>query len=363
MNLKRSPIIALIILGIVIVASGAVYLYLVNNSSVFKSTSGIISLKKILPSSSTATTPAKLVQSTLDGTQTTEDLASRHPLGVMIENHPDARPQSGLSSASIIYEAIAEGGITRFLAIFGPHDATKVGPIRSARTYYADWCNEYDCYYAHVGGSHEALYEKIPTDKIKDIDQFANGKYYHRESKANIATEHTVYSSTDTLYELVGTKKWSGPVREDYAIYSFVDDPTTRNTPTVTDIKIDFSSPQYLVEYKYDIASNSYLRSLAGAPHLDASNSKQLSAKNILVQYISRTAVNSDVYKTVYAMPTVGSGKATIYQNGTKIDGTWKKTDKYSRTQFLDASGKLISLYRGTTWVEIVNPGSTVTGS
>src|SRR3989344_6896509 len=104
MNIKRSPIIALIVLGIVVVASGAVYLYLVNNSSIFKSPSGTISLKKMLPSLSTSPTPAKLAQSTLDGTQTTEDLAKRHPLGVMIENHPDARPQSGLSSASVVYE-------------------------------------------------------------------------------------------------------------------------------------------------------------------------------------------------------------------------------------------------------------------
>jgi len=74
----------------------------------------------------------------LDGVMTDQESANRHPLGIMVENHPDARPQSGLDKASIVYEAIAEGGITRFLALYGTNEAEKVGPVRSARTYYVD---------------------------------------------------------------------------------------------------------------------------------------------------------------------------------------------------------------------------------
>ena len=82
-----------------------------------------------------------LYPAVLDGVMTDQESANRHPLGIIIENHPDARPQSGLDKASIVYEAIAEGGITRFLAIYGTYQAEKIGPVRSARTYYIDWAH------------------------------------------------------------------------------------------------------------------------------------------------------------------------------------------------------------------------------
>jgi hypothetical protein len=359
MKLKRSPFIALIVLGIIIIGSGALYLYLVNNSNVFKSNTGKISLKKLV--SLPSTTPAKLYESNLDGTLVIEENANKHPLGVMIENHPAARPQSGLAAASVVYEAIAEGGITRYLAIYGPNSADKIGPIRSARTYFADWCNEYDCYYAHVGGNYDALRDKIPGDKIKDIDQFANAGAYWREPQKGVASEHTMFSSTTKLYELVTTKKWSTPIRENFDIYTFTDDPKTTIAASISKINIDFSSPSYLVNYVFNPTKNSYARNLAGKADIDLNGNTQIEAKNIIIQYISRTAVVTAINETGWAMPTVGSGRAVIYQNGTKTEGSWKKTDKYARTQFLGSDGQLITLNRGATWVEVVNPGSTVT--
>jgi len=364
MKLKRSPFIALLILAIIMVACGALYLWLVNNTQLFKESTGTSSVKSLFSKSSVKAEVPKEA-SVLDGTLVTADKSKRHPLGVMIENHPDARPQSGLSSASVVYEAIAEGGITRFLAVFGPNNAGKVGPIRSARTYYADWCNEFDCYYAHVGGNYDALYEKIPQDKIKDIDEFANARAYHREAKTGIATEHTMYSDTETLFKLATEKKWPTALRDDYAIYSFMDDP--KSTPPITTpinkISVNFSTPQFLVDYVYDQMTNSYKRTMAGKPHIDADGQNPITPKNIIIQNITRTDVVTQINEHGFAMPTVGSGKVTIYQGGTKIEGTWKKTDKYKRTEFRDASGNLIKLYRGSTWVEIVNPGSTVSES
>lgn len=365
--MKRSPIIALLILSIVVVGSGATYLWLVNKSNVFKTSPTGNAFSAAMLSQFKAKPPElPKVASKLDGILVSPDFATRHPLGVMIENHPDARPQSGLSSASVVYEAIAEGGITRFLALFGSRNAAKVGPIRSARTYYADWCNEFDCYYAHVGGNYDALYEKIPQDRIKDLDEFANGASYHREPKAGLATEHTMYSDTATLYKLANTKKWSTAVRNDYGIYTFMDNPKSSSTSPVhaiNKIAIHFSTPQFLVEYTYDISTNSYKRNLAGKPHLDANGQTPITAKNIVIQNITRTDVVTQINEPGFAMPTVGSGKATIYQGGTKIEATWTKTNKYQRTEFLDASGNLIKLYPGATWVEIVNPGSTVSDS
>ncbi len=355
--MKRSPFIALLAFFIIIAGCGALYLWLVNTTNVFKpSVVSSILAKKI---TNHTAAPEPHVASMLDGSLTTPDLAGRHPLGVMIENHPDARPQSGLSQASVVYEAIAEGGITRFLAIFGPHDS-KVGPIRSARTYFADWCDEFDCYYAHVGGNYDALTEKIPQDRIKDIDEFANAQSYHRELKSGLALEHTMYSDTATLYKLATTKKWPTAVRDTYNIYHFLDDPKTAPATLISSIKIDFSTPQYAVTYTFDPTTNSYKRTMAGVAHLDAVSGTQITVKNIIIQHISRESVVTQINEQGFAMPTVGSGIAEIYQGGQKVKGTWKKKDSFSRTEFYNADGKLTDLYAGPTWIEIVNPGSTV---
>jgi len=109
-----------------------------------------------------------------------ESWEKRRPLAVMIENHTEARPQSGLSSADIVYEAVAEGGITRFMALFYCNLADiQVGPVRSARTYYLDWLGEYDALYAHVGGANtpgpaDALGQIIRYE-VKDLNQFSIG--------------------------------------------------------------------------------------------------------------------------------------------------------------------------------------------
>ncbi|MBM2821184.1 MAG: hypothetical protein HW405_944, partial [Candidatus Berkelbacteria bacterium] len=113
------------------------------------------------------TTPAETTTNLLEGTQTDKTLAGRHPLAIIIENHPAARPQIGLDKASIIYEAITEGGITRFMAIYGPRDADKIGPVRSLRTFFLDWSHEYQAFLAHVGGNIDAL-DRVPQEGTLD---------------------------------------------------------------------------------------------------------------------------------------------------------------------------------------------------
>jgi len=157
----------------------------------------------------------------------------RRPLGVIIENHTDARPQSGLNSADVVYEAVAEGGITRFMGIFYCGVAamdTDLGPVRSARTYFLDWISEYGEYplYAHVGGANcnattgsgcqngakaDALGQirKYGWNLYNDMNQMVGGdvgfKVFRRDNRLekytgnhDIAIEHTMNTSTDKLY-------------------------------------------------------------------------------------------------------------------------------------------------------------------
>ena len=141
------------------------------------------------------------------------------PLGIMIENHQESRPQSGLDSADIVYEAVAEGGITRFLSIFYCQDAGIVGPVRSARTYFLDFISEYgdSPLYTHVGGANtpgpaNALgqIEDYGWQGYNDINQFSVGfptfwRDYERLGHP-VATEHTMYSTTQKLWDVAKSR-------------------------------------------------------------------------------------------------------------------------------------------------------------
>lgn len=295
------------------------------------------------------------VANDLDGTKVEPDRAKRHPLAVMIENYPDARPQIGLNKASIVYEAITEGGITRFMAVYGPNDAPKVGPVRSARTYYLDWLSEFKAFYAHVGGNLDAL-DKIKADNILDMDQFGLGeKAYYREPRAGIAIEHTMFTSTDKLYQIAfNDKKWAKTA--DFKTFTFTPPVDEKLRQIYQQISIDFSSESYNVSWEFDTQTNKYLRTMGGKPHKDGETDEQLAATNVIVQQMERWEAPTAINEQGWAMKTIGGDKAVIFSQGKEIKGTWKKSDRTSRTLFYDESGKEIEFPPGGFWIEIVPP-------
>lgn len=294
--------------------------------------------------------------SKLDGTKASKDVANRHPLAVMVENHPDARPQAGLDKASVIYEAVAEGGITRFMAIFGPREADEVGPVRSARVYFVDWAEEYNALYAHAGGAQNAL-TKISEDNVLDLPH-NNTAFWRREGTGK-ALEHTLYASVPKLYEYAKSKGYD-TTKSDYRGWKFKTDVATASRPQAgKNATINFSnSTTYQVQWKYDPATNLYKRFLAGSEQKDEKSGQQLTAKNVVIATYTRQAVESGG-KTVYTMnSSEGSGEAKVLMDGTVIDGTWKKSGPKQRTLFYDKSGKEIQFNPGVSWIEIVNPDS-----
>lgn len=296
----------------------------------------------------------QLTKCMLDGKDYTKDLATRHPLAVIIENHPDARPQSGLDKASIVYEAITEGGITRFLAIFGPQDAGTIGPIRSARLFFMDWLKEYDAFFAHAGGNEDAL-ANIDKYTIKDIPH--SNTYYWRDNSKNVASEHTLFASSEKLYAYATSKEFD-IASSNYSTMKFkIDGPAGVNDQT---INVNFSSAKFNVSWIYDKANNQYLRSMAGSPHNDAQTGDQLSAKNIIIQTVSRTLQPNGSYGSEnWVFKTTGTGAANIFRDGKEIKGTWKKDSLTSRTKFYDEAGAEVELNPGNTWYEILPPESS----
>ena len=289
----------------------------------------------------------------LDGAGYSGDKATRHPLAVSVENHPDARPQSGLVGASIVYEAITEGGITRYLAIYGPQDASEIGPIRSARLFFMDWLKEYNAFFAHAGGNEDAL-ANIGKYQIMDLDH--SSSYFYRDTKGKrVASEHTLYSSTDKLYDYAKSKGY------DISSSDFTPLIFKKEGPAATSGKgvvIDFSgNPSYAVRWNYDPQTNSYLRFLGGTEHKDRTTEEQIKAKNIIIQTVQRTYQPTGSYGSQnYVFTTVGSGSASIMRDGTVINGTWKKDSLNSRTKFYDEANQEIQFNPGQTWYEIINP-------
>ncbi len=270
---------------------------------------------------------------------------------VMIENSPDARPQSGLSDAGVVYEAVAEGGITRFLTLFQESQPASLGPVRSVRPYYLDWLVPFDAPVAHVGGSAEAL-AQIRAEGIKDLDYGTNSGSYQRVS--NRYAPHNVYTSRAQLLELQKSKGWTSSKFTGFA--------RKKESPsqTITAKAIDFaiSSPLYNPHFDYDVASNSYLRSQAGQPHIDEKSGKQISSK-VIVAIVVPKSIHPDGVHTIYA--THGSGKAYFFQDGMVTEGIWEKKDRKSEMRFGDVNGSPFALNAGNTWISVVGEAGAVT--
>jgi len=294
-----------------------------------------------------------LVRRYIDGVYDVKENQNLYPVGLMIENLVTVRPQAGLDKANLVYEALVEGGITRFLAFFSisePIDA--IGPIRSARPYFLDWAKEFDALYGHVGGSPEAM-SLISKYDIFNLDQFYDSKYYWREKTKE--APHNVFTASKFLVFALRDKEASSLGK--YDPWLFKDDKDLSLRPKdEKNITIDFSSYSYKVEYKYNKEENSYLRFQGGEPH-KTTNDKQISAKNVVVQYVKTSLADEGRLR----METIGSGKALIFQDGEVKQATWKKEGRETRTRFYNENNQEIEFNAGQTWVEIVPSDREIT--
>lgn len=285
----------------------------------------------------------------LSGLPTTKDLASMRPLAVMIENYyPDARPQSGLDKASLVYEAVAEGGITRFMAVFTSQKADIIGPIRSNREYYVKWAKGLGAIYVHCGGS-PGGYRAISALGVDSIDEIGWSAGFWRSSDRR--APHNLYSSTEGLREQARIKGYA--TATEYPPYQFKDDPPLAERPSSQSTTIDFSTAAYRVKYVYQRDSNSYLRYMGGEPHVDAVTGKQLVAKNVAVMYTRIWPLNDDENRM--GIETEGTGSAVILQDGRAVPATWKRSSESEPLRFFDSNGQEIKLNRGQTWIEVTD--------
>lgn len=271
---------------------------------------------------------------------------NKYPVAIMIENLSVVRPQAGLSLANIVYETLAEGGITRFMAIFAGDPAKEIHPVRSARPYYIEWVEEYKALYGHAGGSPQAL-EAISGLKVNDLNGLGNdGKYFWRG--AGFAP-HNLYTSTTLIERAVRDK---GLENAKFDSWKFTDDSVQENVSLKQTITLDFSSGSYNVKYSYDKEKNCYQRFHIDEPHNERLTGEQLCPKNVIVQIVPPATSAGE--KGRIELNVTGEGEVAIYRNGEEIKGKWKKESREARTKFYDAEDKEIKLARGQVWIEVL---------
>jgi len=289
-------------------------------------------------------------QRVLDGV-CVKTLAEVNPgvVGVMIENHTEARPQAGLNEARVVYEIPAEGNITRFLALYLTNQkVVKIGPVRSARAYYLDYLGEYGTpLYMHVGGSPEAL-ELIKARGINDLNEFYNGVYYRRAE--NRSAPHNVYTSSELWNKVIVSQETDNVVQDNWTGWKFNTSTSQIENNLVSKIKIDFNLKNYNVEWQFNSSTKKLERYVGGNPQLDEQN------RIVLADNVAVIATSMRVIDEIgrLQIKTLGSGKAIVYKSGQIITGTWQKDSLNSRTRFYDDHNQEIIFNPGKVWVEIV---------
>lgn len=290
--------------------------------------------------------------SRLTGIQVKPELNKRPVTGIMIENSPDARPQSGLLEAGVVFEAIAEGGITRFLALYQEAKPEYIGPVRSVRPYYIDWAMGYSASLAHVGGAPQALID-IRNLSTRDLDQFYNPEAYWRIEQRY--APHNMYTKMSNLDAL---NKKKGYTSSKFTSFARKEPGTLKSKKKATDINIAISGYLYNVHYTFDAKSNSYKRSQGGTAHKDQRSGKTLSPK-VVVAFVIPRGIASDGQHTNYK--TTGSGVALVFQDGRVTKATWKKSGRKKSFRLVDGNNEPLKLNPGQTWLTAIDSVGSVT--
>ena len=293
------------------------------------------------------------VISELTGEWVDEELENLRPVAVMIGNTNESGvlPQAGISSADIIYEVTVEGGLTRLMAIFGDYSSVeKIESIRSCRLYFLDYAQEFDAIYAHWG---QSKYAVSALAAAEDLDGMTMSSYFLRDSAKS--APHNGYTTGENLVAAIAEMGYDTEYDTEHEAHFTFASEDEENTLSEGESALKVS-PGYQVNkpyFEYNKKDGLYYRYQYGAAQTDANNDEQVAVKNVIVQFIPSTVMDSTT--STLNIDTVGSGEAYYFTNGKAISVTWKKDSDSSVTKYYDEDGNEIVLNPGKTWVSVVN--------
>jgi len=320
-------------------------------------------------SPSPSPSPVPLIYEDLSGIPTTGELAHRYPIAVMIDDSPAARQQAGLSVASIVWQAPAEGGIPRYMAIFQSGTPPRIGPVRSARLYFVRWAAEWKAVYLHAGGPPPLRAYLAGRQKLViDVNGRATSRVRFR------AAPHNLYSEGPRLRRFaerdLPTSKLAYDPSEPGRLQPFRDAaPGSERGPDGGTIRVAYTSGK--VSYRYDRASNTWLRSVDGREQHDAlatanrghgtiGAGPRIAPTTVVVMVVPIRRSKSIEGPALGRLEadSIGTNTAWVFADGRVTKGTWRKKSPTDRTRFFDARGQEIVFPRGQIFVQVVPKGS-----
>lgn len=300
----------------------------------------------------------------LTGEGCAQDISGARPVAVMLNNLKKALPQLGVSQADVIYEAPAEGGITRMMAVFQSLDGVgEIGSVRSARDYYVSLAMGHDALYLHAGGSPGA-YSAIKNWGAAALD-CVNGPYegtlFWRDQtrRKTMGMEHSVLTSGETIQKLLPTYSFRLEHKEGYTypVQFLTGEDTAQGTPA-QEIQVEFSTYKTGI-FTYDPETGMYLVSEYGAPYVDGNTGEQVAVKNVLVLRTDVSTIRGDEAGRL-SVRTTGTGTGQLFCDGVAQEITWTKEKNGSPLSYDTQDGQPARLGVGPSYVNLVGQSAAV---
>lgn len=278
------------------------------------------------------------------------------PFAVMLDNHPDAYPQAGLNEAALVFEALAEFGITRYMAVFVPGisgDLPTLGPVRSARPYFVEWAKGLRAIYVHAGGSPEGTLLAETAQELINMDALrrVSGPYFRRSAERS--APHNLFTSSAEIGAF-GAAQQTVPA-EGLSEIGFVlkNEAPLEQRPASQTLSYWFIYRESYVGWSYDTASNSYRYFRQQRPHVDAVTGAQVRTTNLIVLEVPERRIPGDA-KGRIEQQVIGEGRARIFRDGTVVEGIWRKPAGFAQLQLYGLDGAEIALNPGPTWIAAI---------
>lgn len=283
------------------------------------------------------------------GEEVSEEESKNTPFLVIVENLKAARPQSGLTSADIVYETMAEGGIPRFIALFQSKKADKIGPVRSARPYFLDIAKEYGLPFGHCGGSTEAI-NRIKIEGLMSLNEFAYGSTYWRDKTRK--APHNLYTSSEKMIKTVTDKGYTS----DPLVKLTFDKNYWENQTGTSALNVNMKLSSYY-NTSYEYKDGKYYKYMDGKPSVDKETNEQIAVTNLVIQKTSITLQKDNEHLTI---KLIGKGTGYFISSGKAIEITWERSNINSQTILKDMQGNVVPFNVGNTWWNIISTSNTV---
>ena len=281
--------------------------------------------------------------------------STKRPIAVMIDNNTgrnNNNSHAGLQDSYLNYEIIVEGGLTRIMALFKDKDIGLIGPVRSSRHYFLDYALESDAIYAHYGWSPYAQTD-ISRLGVNNLNGLYLSAPYWRDT--SLAAPHNVFTSIERLYAAAESMKYSITTSNWLLLnYSFDNinlNEIKENSELIVanHIRIPYSNYQTR-SYQYSPENGFYLRFMNGSPHNDKTTQQQLHYKNIIIQKVANTTLDSYGRQD---LSTVGSGDGYYITNGYAVPIKWSKGTRSAKTIYTYNDGRKVEVNDGNTFIQI----------